>query len=198
MSLINRLKGCPLFHDLLDSEIELFLKGQEIYTWQAGEFPVKGGRPIEAFYIIIEGRADLKYNSWGREFLMQQLQKGDHFGEVLFSNDQKHPYSVISTSILTCLRIEFPVFKSIFEKHPQIYALFINNLLRIELSLKKQALGLVGRVRDEYQVNIGLPIYNRRRAAQNKEKSTLEAENNENKHQEHPEDDLDGTQEEAS
>lgn len=164
MSLVSGLKGSPLFHDLLESEIEMFLKGQELYTWHRGDFAIQGGKPIEAFYLIIEGQADLIYNSWGREFLMQELKRGDHFGEVLFSNDQKHPYSVCASSDLTCLRIDFPVFKSIFEKSPQVYALFINNLLRIELSLKKQALGLVGRVNDESKVNIGLPVYNRRKS----------------------------------
>lgn len=163
MSLITSLKGSPLFHDLLEEEIELFLKGQELYTWKKGDMPIRAGKHIDAFYIIIEGEGDLVYNCWGREFLMQELKRWDHFGEVLFSNDQKHPYSVIASTDLTCLRIDFPVFKSIFEKNPQVYALFINNLLRVELSLKKQALGLVGRVREESNVEIGLPVYNRRK-----------------------------------
>ncbi|MCR9204455.1 MAG: cyclic nucleotide-binding domain-containing protein [Halobacteriovoraceae bacterium] len=178
MSLVSSLKGSPLFHDLLEAEIEMFLKGQELYTWNRGDFAIQGGKPIEAFYLIIEGQGDLIYNSWGREFLMQELKRGDHFGEVLFSNDQKHPYSVCASSVLTCLRIDFPVFKNIFEKNPQVYALFINNLLRIELNLKKQALGLVGRVNDESKFDIGLPIYNRRKSVANCKNS------------EHDEDDL--------
>ena len=163
MSLALSLKGSPLFHDILEEEIGLFLKGQEIYTWSQGDCPCQGGDPIEAFYIILEGEADLVYKSWGREFLMQELKRFDHFGEVLFSNDQVHPYSVICKSDLTCLRIDFQVFKSIFEKNPQVYALFVNNLLRVELNLKKQANGLVGRLNDDSPVPIGLPLYNRRK-----------------------------------
>lgn len=164
MSLSANLKSSPLFHDLLEEEIEMFLKGQKLYTWHPGDYAIKGGNPIEAFYIIIEGQADLYYNSWDREFLMQELKRWDHFGEVLFSNDQVHPYSVCAKTEITCLRIDFPVFKSIFQKNPQVYALFINNLLRIELNLKKQALGLVGRIRDQQpSIQIGLPLYNRRK-----------------------------------
>lgn len=173
MSISHSLKSSPLFHDILEEEVELFLKGQEIFTWSAGDQPCQGGDPIEAFYIILEGQADLVYKSWGREFLMQELKRWDHFGEVLFSNDQIHPYSVIATTDLSCLRIEFSVFKSIFEKNPQVYALFVNNLLRIELSLKKQALGLVGRLNDDSPVPIGLPLYNRRKR-QSKDQDTKE------------------------
>lgn len=163
MSLALSLKGSPLFHDILEEEIGLFLKGQEIYSWSQGDSPCQGGEPIEAFYIILEGEADLVYNSWGREFLMQELKRFDHFGEVLFSNDQVHPYSVICKTDISCLRIDFQVFKSIFEKNPQVYALFVNNLLRVELSLKKQALGLVARLHDDSDIAIGLPLYNRRK-----------------------------------
>lgn len=163
MSLALSLKGSPLFHDILEEEIGLFLKGQEIYSWSQGDRPCRGGEPIEAFYIILEGEADLVYNSWNREFLMQELKRFDHFGEVLFSNDQVHPYSVICKTDISCLRIDFQVFKSIFEKNPQVYALFVNNLLRVELGLKKQALGLVARLNDNSDIAIGLPLYNRKK-----------------------------------
>ncbi|MCF8058804.1 MAG: cyclic nucleotide-binding domain-containing protein [Bacteriovoracaceae bacterium] len=169
MSLALSLKSSPLFHDILEEEIDLFLKGQKIYSWSSGDCPCIGGSPIEAFYIIMEGKADLVYQSWGREFLMQELIPWDHFGEVLFSNDQVHPYSVISKTDLTCLRIDFNVFKGIFEKNPEVYALFMNNLLRVELSLKKQALGLVARLNESTPIQIGLPLYNRRTKRQSPE-----------------------------
>lgn len=176
MSTISHsLKGSQLFHDILEDEVELFLKGQEIFTWSSGDLPCRGGDPIEAFYIILEGEADVVYQSWGREFHMQELKQWDHFGEVLFSNDQIHPYSVVAKTDLTCLRIDFKVFKSIFEKNPQVYALFVNNLLRVELNLKKQALGLVARINEDSKVPIGLPLYNRRK------KSSSEIEDNEKK-----------------
>lgn len=175
MSLALSLKSSPLFHDILEEEIGLFLKGQKIYTWNSGDCPCLGGSPIEAFYIIMEGKADLVYQSWGREFLMQQLKGWDHFGEVLFGNDQVHPYTVVAKSDLTCLRIDFRVFKGIFEKNPQVYALFVNNLLRVELTLKKQALGLVARLNDIGPVPIALPLYNRRPRKLTKEEEEKES-----------------------
>lgn len=176
MSISHGLKSSQLFHDILEEEVELFLKGQEIFTWSAGDKPCQGGDPIEAFYIILEGEADLVYQSWGREFHMQELKRWDHFGEVLFSNDQTHPYSVVAKTDISCLRIDFRVFKSIFEKNPQVYALFINNLLRVELRLKKQALGLVARINEDSPVPIGLPLYNRRKKSPNEIKENEEEE----------------------
>jgi len=174
VSITSTLKSSPLFHDLLEDEIELFLKGQEIHTWQPGDWAQRSQSPIEAFYIIIEGKAELMYNNWDREFLMQELKRGDHFGEVLFGNDQIHPYSVKAKTELTCLRIDFPVFKNLYAKTPEIYALFINNLLRIELNLKKQALGAIGRIKDEESVSIGFPLFNRERRVFKKEEKEAE------------------------
>lgn len=163
MSLVHSLKNSPLFHDILEEEMTWFLKGEALYTWHPGDKPCQAGNPIDAFFIILEGKADVVYHSWGREFLLQQLKGWDHFGEVIFGNDQTYPYTIIAETELTCLRIEFSIFKNIFEKQPQVYALFINNLLRMELNLKAQALGLVGRINEEGATNIGLPLYNRRK-----------------------------------
>ena len=163
MSLVERLRGCSLFHELSDREIEFLIKDAEVAIWEPGTRAVKEGDHLDSFFIVLDGTAVVLQNMDRKLLEIQKLKKLDHFGEVIFGNDEDYFYDVLATSELQCLKISFARFQLFFQKKPAAYALFLNNLLRYEMSKRKATLGLIGRVFRDSDFKIGFPLFERPR-----------------------------------
>lgn len=84
----------------------------------AGEYMFRQGEPSDAFYIIVEGGAEVLSESEGTSKLIANLAPGSFFGELGILNSQPRGASVRASSPLKALRIEREVFLSTLQDNP--------------------------------------------------------------------------------
>ena len=72
------LKQVPLFEDLSPRELAFVASRTDEVPVGAGRQLTKQGRPSNAFYVILEGEADVEIDGKKRDL----LKKGDFFGEI--------------------------------------------------------------------------------------------------------------------
>lgn len=163
MTLSDKLRGSSLFYDMTNKEIDFLVKDSNVLEFQNGDRIFKEGDPIKSLYIILDGKACL-YRNMNYELLeIQTLKNMDYFGEQVFGTGNESMFEVLAQTYVHCLEIPFERFQLFYQKFPEAYAIFVNNLLREELDKKNVALGLIARVHRDKKTLIGLPVFGQRK-----------------------------------
>ena len=163
MSFADQLRGCSLFVDLTDSEIEFLLKTATVIDVAKGVLVIREGEVQEDFFIVLDGTADVIKSLNTKILEIQKLKKMDHYGELMFTNQLVSPYDIVTSSRFMALRIEFARFGQLFKKKPEASSIFMQNLLRLELEKRNISLGLIGRLYSDGACDIGFPLFGNRR-----------------------------------
>ncbi|KAI8988738.1 cAMP dependent protein kinase regulatory subunit [Pilobolus umbonatus] len=100
------LEYVPLFKSLELSEIHKIADALEPIRYRDGEIVLKQGDAGDNFYLIEDGEA-LFYKSSpdGSQVLVNQLKKGDYFGELALLNDAPRAATVVSKGDLKCVTL---------------------------------------------------------------------------------------------
>lgn len=102
----ERLLTMPLFSDLSPSEaaiLSLFVTRAAV---AAGTVVVQQGGQDADFYLIEEGRAEVRLrDEAGREKILATLGPGDYFGEIAFVTGGTRTADVVATTPMTLLRL---------------------------------------------------------------------------------------------
>jgi CRP-like cAMP-binding protein len=85
----------------------------------AGEYMFRQGEPSDAFYIVVEGTADVISESGGASSHIATLHPGAFFGEMGILNSQPRGASVRAKSELKALRLDRDVFLATLHDNPE-------------------------------------------------------------------------------
>jgi ATP-binding cassette subfamily B protein len=86
-----------------------------------GSVLVSEGSAIDAFYVLVSGRARLlKRSAGGDEIPLNVLRAGDSFGEPERLDGASHPFTVRASSDLLALRLDTADFATEIDAHPEI------------------------------------------------------------------------------
>lgn len=158
--LYGKLKSCSLFHDLDEKEINCLCEKALVREYDKEQVISKIGDPIEDFSILIHGKAELFIKGEDTAPVkVQSLNKYDFFGEVIFSNENHHFYSVRVFEDTSIVFFNYEAFQYLYEKMPKGFATFLLNLLRYEYDRFRVGLGILGRVQDESDFPLRLPLF---------------------------------------
>ncbi len=130
------LKQTPLFANLSDDQIDSMVKTAKQKTFQADDTIVEEGQEGIGFYLILDGRVEVRKGGQS----LAELGQGDYFGEMalLLENSQRTA-DVVAREVTTCLLITRWDLRSLIHNHPDI-ALAMHGELARRLSQTNQTL----------------------------------------------------------
>jgi cAMP-dependent protein kinase regulator len=111
----------PLFSELNEQELQLFLRHLQIKTFQKGALICFEGETGDSLFIISRGEVAVnRQMPSGREVWIRNLKEGDFFGEFGFFTDQKRHATVKSLTECEILEISRNELNGMIKTHPHI------------------------------------------------------------------------------
>lgn len=139
MNLSKLVKGCPLFHEIYDDEVDLVLNDCVVATYEAGSTIVKQGDTGTEIFVILSGKANIIIEKDGHSHFIAELSRGDLFGEMVLINEVERTANIIAKDKCDILIITQEHFFSFFNKRPKLFSLLILNLTRLVTKRLKNA-----------------------------------------------------------
>ncbi|CAO3699186.1 unnamed protein product [Rhizopus microsporus] len=105
------LKGVPLFKSLEISEIHKIADSLVSVRYKHGDVVVKEGEPGNNFYLIEDGKAVVYRTAPdGTQQKVNEMKKGDYFGELALLNDKPRAATVVAEGPLKCVTLSKSAF----------------------------------------------------------------------------------------
>ncbi|MCB9062121.1 MAG: cyclic nucleotide-binding domain-containing protein [Halobacteriovoraceae bacterium] len=151
MSIVSLVKGCPLFHEIYDKEIEQILKQCSVASFKKDEVIIQQNDTSSDIGIILAGAADILVEKNGKEQFIVSIGQGDLFGELVLINELKRTATIRATKNTDILIISYDNFYSFYSKKPAVFALMVLNLTRLITKRLKSANTLIENLSKEMQ-----------------------------------------------
>lgn len=110
------LRGVPLFSGMTDRALEAVAKLGESVTFEAGDRMVTEGEPGDAFFVIVEGAAEVV--AGGRA--VSNLGPGDTLGEISLVDGRPRSATVTCTTPVRAIVIHRPGFERLMDDFPPV------------------------------------------------------------------------------
>lgn len=127
MSIINTIKGSPLFYELFDEEIETIIEDCHVLNLEAGDYIFHEGDTGDEIFLILTGAALVKKG----DVTLVELRKGDLFGEMVLLDERTRTADIVSSTYTDVLVLSYEVIFGVFKKNPKIFSLLMLNLCRL-------------------------------------------------------------------
>lgn len=131
MSIRDVLKGCPLFFEMFEDEIEKVVKAQEVHHYQADEHIIREGQSADQIFILLEGVAELEKQAGGGRIRVERIKQGEVFGLLMLLDEKPYSIDVIARTPCAVLEIKHSLIMSLFNRNPRIFAVMTLNICRI-------------------------------------------------------------------
>ena len=131
MSAANLVKGCPLFHEIYDDEVDEILAGCLVANYEPGQLIMKQGDTSTDICVLLSGEADVMVSKDGFDHFITSIGKGDLFGELVLINETQRTASIIAKSKCDILIMTYDNFFSFYQKKPKVFALMVLNVTRL-------------------------------------------------------------------
>ena len=135
MSILNIIKGCPLFYELYDEEIMHIVEKCRVLNLQPDDVIFKDGDNGQEIYLILSGSAQVKKGTYS----LANLRKGDLFGEMVLLKENTRNASVISDNYTDVLIINYSDIFDFYESNKKIFSILMLNLARLMSTRLKKA-----------------------------------------------------------
>ncbi len=135
MSILNTIKGCPLFYELYDSEIIKIVEKCQVLHLQPNDYIFRNNEMGDDLFLILSGSAVVEKNG----LKLASLRKGDLFGEMVLLKDNKRNADIYSDNFSSVLRINYDDIFSFYQNDKKIFSLLTLNLARLMATRLKKA-----------------------------------------------------------
>ena len=112
----EQLKKIPLFEGVSDADLRRIADSAKERRFEAGAAIVSAGEPGHGFYLILDGRLEVRKG--GRT--IATLGPGDYFGELALIRETPRTATVVAKDPTTCLALARWDFKGIVVSNPSI------------------------------------------------------------------------------
>ena len=114
--MIKMLGSVPLFSSLNEKQLRSVALSSKERKFLAGQTIVREGEPGAGFYLVIEGRADVRRG----EKVLSKLEKGNFFGEMTLFDEQPRSADVVATEPTRCLVFTAWGFQGMIRTYPKM------------------------------------------------------------------------------
>ncbi|NRA46726.1 MAG: cyclic nucleotide-binding domain-containing protein [Oligoflexales bacterium] len=131
MSIPDELKGCPLFYEMYEKEIEKIVKRGLVGTYQPGEVIVADGVEGDEIFVVLDGRLVVQKKTPAGVIEIAPLVKGDVFGELVLLDEKIRSADIVSIEVSDVLELSYSQIFSLYEKEPNIFGVLMLNVSRL-------------------------------------------------------------------
>lgn len=131
MSVAELVKGCPLFHEIYDNEVEEILQSCMVASYEIGDYIIKQGDTSSDICILLAGTAGIFVNKGDHQHFITNIGPGDLFGELVLINETERTADIIAKEKCDVLVISYENFYSFYNKRPRVFALMVLNVTRL-------------------------------------------------------------------
>jgi CRP/FNR family transcriptional regulator, cyclic AMP receptor protein len=153
MSIVSLVKGCPLFHEIYENEINIILKDCFVATFEKGDKIINQGDESTDICILLSGKADILINNDGIETHILSIAEGDLFGELVLINETKRTANIVATRRCDVLIMSDVIFYSLYKKKPEVFALMVLNLARLVTKRLKRSNKIIESIKQKLEKN---------------------------------------------
>lgn len=125
------VKGCPLFFEIYEHEIENIIQSCLVASYDHGDFIMKQGDEGTDICILLNGKADITIDKNGQSTKVAGLNSGDLFGELVLINETKRTANIVASEPCDVLILSYENFFKFFEKNPKVFSLMVLNVTRL-------------------------------------------------------------------
>lgn len=127
MSVLQIVKGCPLFYELYDNEIMTICEKCSVMTLGPDETIFKKGDEGDEIFLILSGSAYVEKDG----VKLASLRKGDLFGEMVLLKENIRHANVVTDNYTDVLVLHYHDIFGLYKTSPKIFSLLILNLSRL-------------------------------------------------------------------
>ena len=131
MAIPDLLRGCPLFFELYDAEIERITRFCSVTTFEAGTPIVTEGQEGDEIFVILEGSAHIEKRTQAGPLRVHTLRKGDPFGELVLVDERKRSADIVAAEFCSVLEMHYSQIFGLYQEEPRIFGLIMLNLSRL-------------------------------------------------------------------
>lgn len=115
------LNNNDLFRSIPESSMNMLITKSELVFYQLGDDIVKTGENVQAFYIIVEGKARRKKElASGKSVTLEILKRNDHFGEEPLMDVCTARSTIRAASSLSVLKLPAIEFLKLVDEYPEL------------------------------------------------------------------------------
>jgi uncharacterized protein len=129
----------PLFHGLRPAQARVVVLMGELRRFKTGQSIVKRGEKGTEMYVVLSGRGEVFIGEGTERKKLNELKRGDVFGEMALVRQAERSADVIASEPLEVLAVDERFLERVQSRYPRIASIVFLNLTRI-LSDRLQAL----------------------------------------------------------
>jgi CRP-like cAMP-binding protein len=131
MSIRELVKGCNLFFEMYDEEVERVIRTQKVHVYTKGEYIIREGQKAEQIYILLEGLAELQKATPSSQLKVERFRQGEVFGLLMLLDEKPYNIDVVASTRCSVLEIKHRSIMNLFDRNPRIFAIMTLNICRI-------------------------------------------------------------------
>lgn len=135
MSVLQIVKGCPLFYELYDEEILRIVESCRVVQAQKNDYVFNKGDLGNEIFLILNGSAKVIKN--GTE--LAKLRRGDLFGEMVLLKDNIRNADIQIQDFSDILVIDYNTIFNLYESNIKVFSVLMLNLARMLATRLKKA-----------------------------------------------------------
>ncbi|MBT5093821.1 MAG: cyclic nucleotide-binding domain-containing protein [Halobacteriovoraceae bacterium] len=127
MSILQVVKGSPLFYELYDQEIMEIVEKCRVLNLQPEDAIFKEGDTGDEIYLILNGSAEVRKG----EISLAKLRKGDLFGEMVLLKENTRKADIVCSNFCDVLVMKYGDLFGLYETNQKVFSLIMLNLARL-------------------------------------------------------------------
>lgn len=127
MSVLEIVKGSPLFYELYDAEILKIVEKCNVLNLEKGDYIFKENEEGDEIFLILQGSAVVKKGN----IEIGKLRKGDLFGEMVLLKEKNRNADIVANNFCDVLVMKYDDIFSLFERDNKIFSILMLNLARM-------------------------------------------------------------------
>ena len=127
MSILNTVKGSPLFYEIYDEEVMTIVEKCQVMHLEPGTPIFSEGDVGDELFILISGSAIVSKS--GIE--LAKLKKGDLFGEMVLLNENTRVANIVADNFTDVLVIKYADIFGLYQTNTRIFSILMMNMARM-------------------------------------------------------------------
>lgn len=123
---VSMLGDVPLFSDLNEKERKSVVSMGKELSYKAGTVIVGEGAMGVGFYLILEGKVEVRKGSRA----LASLERGQFFGEMSLIDEQPRSADVIAVSSTKCWVLSSWAFKGFVKSNPEVAVVMLKEVVK--------------------------------------------------------------------